>query len=58
MDILKLLNGKKTYIGAVAFACLAVYQFYSGQYQQGFQSLVAAWTAMGLRSAIAQVQKA
>lgn len=55
MDILKALDGKKTYLGAIALVCLAMYQFYSGQMEQGFQSLTAAWTAMGLRSAIAKV---
>jgi hypothetical protein len=58
VDVLKSLNGKKTYLGAAALAGLAMYQFYTAQYQAGFQSLVAAWTAMGLRSAIGQVQKA
>jgi hypothetical protein len=51
-DFLKLIDGKKTYIGAIAFVGLALFQFYSGQMQQGLQSLVAAWTAVGLRCAI------
>jgi hypothetical protein len=55
-DFWKSLQGKKTYIGAVAFVALALYQFYSGQPQSGFQSLVAAWTAMGLRMAMVSPQ--
>jgi hypothetical protein len=51
-SLLKLLDGKKTYLGAIAFLGLAIYQFYTGQNEQAVQSLKAAWTAMGLRSAI------
>ena len=54
--VLKSLDGKKTYIGALAFVALAFYQFYSGMTQEALQSLVAAWTALGLRSAITKLQ--
>ena len=56
--IIHFLDGKKTYIGVVLFVCLAVFQFYTGHPDQAWQSLIAAWTAMGLRSAIAKVPAA
>jgi hypothetical protein len=55
-DLMKALDGKKTYIGAAAFFGLALYQFYTGQSELALQSLAAAWTALGLRSAVAKLQ--
>jgi hypothetical protein len=58
VDVLNALSGKKTYLGALALVGLAIYQFYTGQGQQAVQSLIAAWTAMGLRHAIAKQPQA
>lgn len=48
------LTGLKTYIAAAGLACLAIYQFSIGNYEAGFQSLMAAAAAAGLRNAITQ----
>lgn len=50
--ILKKLQGKKTYLAAAGFMLLGVFQLSSGQVPMGIQSLMAALTAFGLRSAI------
>lgn len=54
-SLINLLQGRKTYLGAIAFAVLAGFEFYTGHPETGLQLLTAAWTAMGLRSAIAKV---
>lgn len=54
-DLLKWLDGKKTFIGAAGFALLALYQFAEGHTDQALQSLLAALTALGLRSAVAKL---
>jgi hypothetical protein len=55
MAILNLINGYKTYIAAIGLVGLAVYQFSLGQFENGYQSILAAMTAAGLRHAIAKV---
>ena len=50
------LTGLKTYIAAAGLLGLAIYQFSTEQYQAGFQSLLAAATAAGLRNAITQTK--
>ncbi len=47
-----MLNGYKTYIAVAGLVGLAVYQFSIGQIEAGFQSLLAAAAAAGLRNAI------
>jgi hypothetical protein len=54
MAILNLVNGYKTYIAAIGLAGLAVYQFSQGQFDSGYQSILGALTAAGLRHAIAK----
>ena len=51
-DLLKKLEGYKTYSAAIGLLGLAVYQFANEQYELGMQSLFAALAAFGLRSAI------
>ncbi len=46
------LSGLKTYIAVAGLVCLAIYQFSIGNYEAGFQSLLAAGAAAGLRNAI------
>ena len=50
------LTGLKTYIAAAGLFGLAMYQFSVGSYEAGFQSLLAAATAAGLRNAITQTK--
>jgi len=47
------LTGLKTYIAVAGLVGLAIYQFSQQQYDQAFQSLLAAAAAAGLRNAIA-----
>jgi hypothetical protein len=56
--VLTWFDGKKTYLGALAFAGLGVFQFATGSPEQGIASLIAAWTSMGVRSAIGSVAPA
>ncbi len=55
VNLLNLVNGYKTYIAAIGLVGLAVYQFSLGQLEGGFQSILGALTAVGLRHAIAKV---
>lgn len=48
------LTGLKTYIVSAGLLGLAIYQFSVGNYEAGFQSLLAAGAAAGLRNAINQ----
>ncbi len=50
------LKGFKTYIAAAGLTGLAIYQFSTGQVPQGFQSLLGALTAAGLRGAISDLK--
>lgn len=58
MDILAKLNGYKTYIAVAGLIGLAVYQFSLGHFEEGFQTVLAAAAAAGLRNAIAKPQSA
>lgn len=48
-----MLEGKKTYIAAIGFVGLAIFQYWTGDYVQGSNSILAALTAFGLRQAVA-----
>jgi hypothetical protein len=52
--ITTLLDGKKTYSAAIGFVLLAASCFISGDAVGGFQALLLALTAFGLRDAIAK----
>jgi hypothetical protein len=54
MSFLKSLDGYKTYVAAAGFAGLALYQFTQGDATAGFQSLLAALGAVGLRHAVSK----
>ena len=54
MDFLNVLSGFKTYLAAAGLVGLAIFQASTGQYEQAVQSVLAALTAAGLRSAIAK----
>ncbi len=54
LNILNAVNGYKTYMAAAGLVGLALYQASTAEYQQAVQSLLAALTAAGLRSAIAK----
>jgi len=47
------LAGYRTYLAAAGLLGLALYQFSSGQFEPGVQSVLAAAAAFGLRKAIA-----
>jgi hypothetical protein len=55
MAIFALLSGYKTYLGAVGFVGLAVYQISQGQIDTSIQSFLAALTTAGLRHAVAKL---
>lgn len=46
------IDGYKTYLASVGLFGLALYQFSQGQYDVAFQSLMAALTAFGIKSAL------
>jgi hypothetical protein len=52
---MKAIDGYKTYLAAAGLAGYALYQVSLGQYDQAFQSFLAAMTAAGLRHAVAKV---
>jgi hypothetical protein len=52
VNILTVLQGYKTYIAAAGLVGLAIYQFSTGQLQEGVQTLLGAAAAAGLHSAI------
>ena len=57
--IVTFLSGYKTYIGAGCFLVWGLVQiFVLKDMSGGMQSIVAAWTALGLRAAIAKVPAA
>lgn len=51
-DMLSFLNGKKTYLGAVGFFLVAVYQTLQGDYVHAGEAFMAALTAVGIRHAV------
>jgi hypothetical protein len=55
-DLLKKLDGKKTYLSALGLAALAVTQFMAGDYPGAAQSLLAALAAFGLRQAMQKME--
>ena len=52
----KKMAGKKTYLAAIGLAALGITELCLGQVPQGLQALLAAFTAAGLRDAIARTQ--
>jgi len=56
-DLLKLVEGYKTYSAAIGLLGLAVYQFSNDEVELGIQSLLAALAAFGLRDAIDKKKK-
>lgn len=52
MNPLAFLDGYKVYSAAAGLFGLALYQFSQGQYDVAFQSLMAALTAFGIKSAL------
>jgi len=53
-NLMKWLDGKKTYLAAAGLFGLALYQVSVGQGDQAVQSLLAGLSALGLRHAIAK----
>lgn len=54
MNPFSFLDGYKTYMAAAGLFGLALYQFTQGQYDVGFQSLMAALAAFGVKSSLAR----
>lgn len=54
IDVLKWLDGWKTYTAAAGLVGLAVWQFSQGQYEQAAQSFLAGLAAFGVRHAMNQ----
>ena len=52
-----ILEGKKTVLAALGLVGLALFQLSTGDYAMAVQSFLAALTAFGLRSAIANSNK-
>lgn len=52
MDLTKILQGKKTYLAVAGLVGLAVYQYTVGDYVGLTQSVLAALSVFGLRSAL------
>lgn len=58
MSIMNRLNGYKTYFAAAGLLGLSVYQFSTGHLEEGFQTLLGAAAAAGLRNAMTTPQPA
>lgn len=51
-ELLKLFDGKKTYLAAVGFVLLGFYQLVQGQGEAALQSFSLALSAVGIRHAL------
>jgi hypothetical protein len=54
---MKSLSGYKTYLAVAGLVGLAIYQFSTGEMESGFQTVLAAAAAAGLRSAVSKAEK-
>lgn len=54
MDILKSLDGYKTYLGALGFALAALYYWQNGDPQHAYEYAMLALSIFGLRASIAK----
>ena len=52
--LLKFLSGKKTYLSALGFVAMGIFQITQGQNERGLESITAALTVVGLRHAQAK----